>query len=771
MQNKDLLFWILNIEKKPQYQNNAGNVEVGEGVTKTDGTPAHLKSSPDKWKDIVINWARNNKYLGLFRDFSIGLKFVNDGAKILRTAKWNIGMEAINYLSITKLDRTTFPDKYNHWYTGEFDFSKYKQTDTGVEIDIVEGGLSKLLKANEGIVYEIPINTDEDRFSVYLDGLTFENNVEMDIYKQSILGNSFVGGGNFSCAGMGIISIEGTSQGVVSNDESLTVNEEPKQSNCFFQSFTKTGILNVSGFFNYQIYDTGFASSNVQIKAAIRKSTNKGVFIAEYVIIPLTTLNRNDRAFQQYSFTIPFEPDTIFTLYVETPGATLLHTTYPIISGSLKYNYDVRFDPTLCEAISWYRLFERLVDKMTGGKYTVQSNFLKTLTDQCVTSGQAIRQYQSVSVIKTSINEFFQACRRWGVGLSIKNNMLVIEKHPYFFKNDIVYHLGEIKDILIEDANDLMINTIKTGYKNQTYDNVNGKDEFNVTQGYTTPITRVVKELDITSPYRADMNGIELTRLKLFGKDTTDNSADNETFQMNVTKGTNYDYWRGNFTTEINGGQYYLLIPSVLFALDAGKQFTFSGGTFTVVNTSYLIAGSTYIKVAEPVTNASFNESISIYDSNVYKLNRPSFSAISGLHHPTEAFNVLLSPKDGLLNNAAYISSLMDLEDAGKIVFQTGEKNSKLSRSLDGITVTEDADINIAALGPKLFKPYYFKFKTQVDIAIPDIIKNNPYSKISFDYLGNTYSGFMWDISIAVSNDVQEWQLLSSPENNMKNLI
>jgi hypothetical protein len=257
MQNDDLKFFILNSDKNPLYINASDHVQAGSGATKMDGvTPANLENSPDKWHDIVINWARNNKYLGLFRDFSIGLKFVKDGAKIVRSLKWNIGMEAISYLSIFRLNRLTFPDKYDHFYTGELDFSKPVQTDTGVTIDIVEGGLSKMLKAFEGTTFDIPISTDPDKFSVYLDGLTFKNTVEMEIYEQKILGNAFIGGGDFSCVGMGSISVEGTSQGVVLNDENQTVNEPPRKENCFFQSFTKTGILNVSGLLNLHIYDS-----------------------------------------------------------------------------------------------------------------------------------------------------------------------------------------------------------------------------------------------------------------------------------------------------------------------------------------------------------------------------------------------------------------------------------------------------------------------------------------------------------------------------------
>lgn len=760
MQNETLQYHILDENKQPMYQNDMGHIETGSGVLKTDGTPAKLRFSPLGWAETLINFGRNNRYLGLFRAFSIPLEFPKDGAKILRHIKWTVGMEAIRYLTISKLHPLLFPDTYQTWYTGEFDFSKFRQKKNGVDIQLVEGGLSKLLKAYEGTTFEVPIYNNPNRFSLYLDGLTFKNAVEWQVFgEQDITGSD-------KYLGAGIISQEGTSQGI-------TVQDQPFDfTSTYPNGFWLSSADNKTVTQNYQVNLKLWAKENVFILIRFEKRNLNGT-VTNYNIVS-GAYTAGQRVDINQSYAIPMDDGDRLYLVLKTPFVSTGTNWYSIEGGSIKLDYNVRFNPSLCECLTWMELFERLTEKLTGGKYGAKSDFLSSLTGtQAVTSGQAIRQYRSEAVIKTSMNDFFKACQRWGVGLAIENDMLIIEKHDYFFRTETVLELDEIKDFECYDAEDLMINTIKVGYANQTYDNVNGKDEFNVTQQRTTPITRVVKELDLVCPYRADMFGIELMRLELYKKDTTDNKGDNETFILDVLKGTDYDYYRGTFETQVNTGSYFVLIPSVLFELAPGSPFTFGGNTFTVLDTFYIIAGYTYVQVLEPVTNgATFNESISTYDAEVYKLNRPAFSPITGLINPDQAYNVNLSPTESLLNNAAYIHSLMDMQDAGKLLFQSGEKNSALSRTLAGRTVTENADLNIYDLAPKIFKPYYFKFTTEVPINLPVIMRATPYGLISFPYKGDTYKGFMWDGGAKPAKvDSQEWILLCGPDNDMLKLI
>jgi len=754
VQNQGLLFWILNSDKKPLYVNAAGNVEVGASVFKSDGvTPAHLQFSPDGWNDTMVNWGRSNKYLGLFREFSVPLNFVKDGAKILRWAMWNYGIEAVLYLSILKLDRTTFPDKYEQWYTGELDFSQYKQTKNGVDITIMEGGLSKILKAQEGTSYEININNDSERRALYLDGMPFRNEIEWTIFgdQRVLLGDMLVG--------CGIVSQEGTTQGVI-------VQDGPYTPYSAVPNGWITQVINKSLTFNWEVNIKIKMTSTSLVEVNIIKCDKDGVEISRH-LVSSATYTAGSVNYIVNSISIPVVDGE--NCFIEMSGTGSLGGEYFILGGFIRLNYNVTFDSTLCECLTWMRVFEKLTEKMTKGKYGCRSNFLSSLDEtNLITSGQAIRQYKSDAVDKTNFNDFFKACQRWGVGLGIENDILIIEKHEYFFQNSTAIELGEVDDVEWGFAEDLGFNTIKSGYTNQTYDNVNGIYEFNVTQQYTTPISKNVKELDLICPYRADMTGIELTRLKLFQLDTTDNKADNETFIVNVEKGTQYNYYKGTFEKQINTGSYFILIPTVLFQLPNGQIFTISGTNYTVINTSYLISGFTLIQVLEPLTAGTVTGEISIYDPSIFKLNRPVYSPLTGLLFPNEAFNIELSPKRSLLNNGAYIHSVLDFQDAGKVDFQSGEKNSNLVAG----PISEKGDIVIYDLPAKLFLPYYAKFKTKVPLDLPAIMRLTPYSKIAWLQNGVRFTGYLWKGGIApADNDSQAWQILSSPENNLNSLI
>ena len=61
---------------------DAGHVQEGDpgNFTKPNGQPARLEFAPEGWRDKLVKYARNIKYWGLFRDMTVPMKFVGDGA-------------------------------------------------------------------------------------------------------------------------------------------------------------------------------------------------------------------------------------------------------------------------------------------------------------------------------------------------------------------------------------------------------------------------------------------------------------------------------------------------------------------------------------------------------------------------------------------------------------------------------------------------------------------------------------------------------------------
>lgn len=744
--------WIFNKDKKPLYEKD-GNILTGDinTLAKPDGQPAKLRKSPTGWRNVEIGYARNNKYLGLFRDFAISLFFVEDAAKIIKDTLWRVGFEAQLFYGLAKLDQYSFPPVYSPYYLGEIDLSKFRQTREGIEITVVEGGPIKLMKAFEATNYQIPVFADPEAVTVYLDGLPFNNKVEWTIYPQLIYQRNF---DQHVDLGAGLILQEGSSQGILVSDvESRTASEYPGNQ-YLIKSINKFITLDITG-----VLQIGFATTD-HIKIILERLNDD---VVDEVIIYEGDHSTDDNITIDISETIDLIPGDSLGLRAVIDDE-VIKTPFFFVKevSTIRMEYEVTFDPTLCKALLPKRLAEKLVEKFTNGRYSLSSQFLDAMENVVYTSGMAIRNFtDEKSMIKISWNDFYKSLMRFAVMLGTRKDQIIIEGMATAFDPTIICDLGVVSNLVITQAADMTHNTISTGYRNQTYDNVNGLDEFNVTQQWTTPITKVVSELDLTSPVRADMYGIELTRLNLYGKDTTDSSSDNDTFFLSVIKGATIVYYNGPF--EVTGTDT-IKIPRDLASM-TGQTITVEGlGTYIVVNTSYLVVGYTLLTVSGVIANGNYVGSIQYDDPDVYRLYRPAYSAITGVLHPTRAFNTELSPKRGLLNNARLIRSFVE-DPAAIIKFQTGDKNSELSTTLAGVTITEKEDIVNHDLGDPFYLPYYFEFDTEMPINYKTIIETNPYGTIKFsDENGNVFYGYMWDGDVKpATNDRQKWKLLCSP--------
>lgn len=76
---------------------------------------------------------------------------------------------------------------------------------------------------------------------------------------------------------------------------------------------------------------------------------------------------------------------------------------------------------------------------------------------------------------------------------------------------------------------DHVYSSVTIGYDKKDYESINGRDEFNFSNTYTTGCNLSGKELTLKSKYRADSYGIEFTAQKR-GEETTDSTSDKDVF-------------------------------------------------------------------------------------------------------------------------------------------------------------------------------------------------------------------------------------------------
>jgi len=756
MARKGFLYYLFSANKAPLYVDDNGNVQEGDpgSYTKPNGQPAHLEYSPDGWKDILVKYARNIKYWGLFRDMSVPMKFTGDGAKILRHLMWKDGVEAVCYLGVAKLNRTGLPYNYESWYLSEINFSKYVQTKDTVQVEALEGGLSKLLKANENTTYTIPIRENPKHINVKMDGMDFDitgNYIMIDQYipytdgLQFDMPITFINKEGFSAQDVAYFSQNLNSGPLFSTDNT----------NFFF--YTKTARdVRVQG----------------QIIVDILGGTNEFSFIfGDYanpatVYYQLPYINYTGRNVFTFDFTasLPAEGHMILYYFQNASGPKNILFSESNIKLSFVYHHRT----TYIKGFYAKDLLQEILNKLTTNstEYLLASSFLDSLTDVCITSGDALRKIFAAS-IKTSMSEFFKALNFFSIGLTISEKTLIIERLSYFFNSTTLVDLGNVDDIQITLAEDILFNTIKAGYAKQDYEDVSGKTEVNQGQIWSTPIKKVIKEQDLASPYRADPCGIEFTRINFDGKDSTDKSSDNDTFFLNIES----DPSPVETTVDFFNSGIYMTNPDDI-PFKAGDIVTITGSVSN--NNTFLVAAvGVNIVQFDPSGPALVDESaatitVTFLSGGVYELKRPAYTAISGVPDTDNIFNVEFSPKRGLINNGSPIRSCLDLQDANLMKLESADKNIDLSTTLAGVTIDENEDIQIGGLGTKFFKPYYIQFKTKVPINLLALIKDNPFGKVKFTYNDNEFYGYLMDGGIApATQDAQTWKLLSASENDM----
>jgi hypothetical protein len=141
---------------------SGNSYQVENGIVVAIGNYKPLGQTPIGWQNLSLVWERSAEKYGLTRTFSLPLGFVIEGQSILTYLNWKNNFEQQVFLLINRrtlyIDTNEYYFWYKFFYKGELDFSTYNYDDENAKaaINIMEGGLSKLLNADWDTVYEIP---------------------------------------------------------------------------------------------------------------------------------------------------------------------------------------------------------------------------------------------------------------------------------------------------------------------------------------------------------------------------------------------------------------------------------------------------------------------------------------------------------------------------------------------------------------------------------------------------------------------------------------
>jgi hypothetical protein len=120
----------------------------------TDYGVTVLSHAPKGWDEGLIKWVRSEKYWGLFRSFSIPMQFALDGKDVLTEVYAKQGSEGRAEVLIERLDRSDW-STYKTYYNAVVDFSQVKWSHDYFECNLIEGGISQVIKAQETTIYNV----------------------------------------------------------------------------------------------------------------------------------------------------------------------------------------------------------------------------------------------------------------------------------------------------------------------------------------------------------------------------------------------------------------------------------------------------------------------------------------------------------------------------------------------------------------------------------------------------------------------------------------
>lgn len=799
------LFFLTNKQGHSYYVEN--------GIVKSDLAPTWLPEAPDGWLNTELSFARNIKYYGLNRSFANPLKFVGDGATIIRNLFYTQkGVEQELYLNVNKWSDTT--GIYEPYYKGGVDLSKLNDdAATGVTVNLLESGLLQILKANENNVYEIPCNGSIPQNKlISIDGIRFRATYHYTIPKIDFEAYS---SDRFLIIPCVFLSADGDSIGIIRGDQTYedlatsavqTTLSDPSYSNYLFDSIAPLPI-NTSGKFRFTVDISTSPPGLIEVylmtsKTARNAGGTTNTFPDAIRVYRNTNIDKTKSFEIDLSRAVNLAANENLFLGLRVDTLTLQRFTVHIEESNFDITFDSKYKTTTSWGITWEDAFKYIVDKMTDGKYQGVSSLLNAYSSLKLASGMALRNSTDGSgnpnaVIKTSLSDLFASANAV-LNTALSNEKatsgleeLFLESKKYVFNPSSVwlppgvapdpfnpppvydFSLGEVSGLSLMPAENYFFNNLKIGYPEQKYDEKQGNLEYNTTSQYSPPILKFTKGFDLISKYRADSYGIEYTRYLTPGNNTVNNKSDNDVFILNTEPEISSVNATGVAIGTDGTGNYFNIqgIANALFNFYV--KFVVSGtasnnGTFTVKSVvsdinSYKVY--VYESVAAETTPVTFT-------FNYYKLLRESYSSITGVVNSETAYNIKdLTPARMVRAHGNYLRGVLHNQVNEYLRFLTSDKNKDLSTTIDSVTIKENMDIPVSDLDDPLFLPYLIKFTTKVPATFEQIMTLAANAHVHLTYNGVDIYGFPTEVTVKPTlNDAQEWTMLLSPTTDITKL-
>lgn len=690
------------------------------GALQNTATKTPLVFTPSGWREKTLKLDRGFEYWGVIRSFSLPLRYVKDGAKILRNLYYTYGVEAKCQLYIEQHNDTIAVWDYQPYYAGDIDFSRSNDMKNYFTIEITESGFLSKFKAKENTTKEIEVTNNTNVIWVKMDGLDLQAKATWVSTPNEELGSSAIP------KIPSFAYVAGLNNGINLNlnyyDQILLVSD-------YFRIISNHSDGSQDLDLTYQYYYYAFipmstsSSAYFTIQYDIVRDYDQTV-VSEIIVFQNPTAlaigsSATYMGTASNSITLPAKHSIIATIRMYTTSGS---TTAPELNPSA---YDARqlgsqidmvlfnkVPPTYIPALRTFDIATELVENVDSTA-VFDSTLLTDNEVEVLTSGDALRNLDN-AVLKTSIGEFYTAMNceyRTAMKYLQPTNEIQIEQFADIFVTGTPIDIDEVAELEIQPFTSEMFAKLKIGYPLVNTAEINGKDDPNTEMQFQSPLTRVTKELNLVSPYHSSATEIEIIRANLDGKKDADASSDNDVFWLKIE-----DTVAGTIPSGPGAGQDY------------------------------------------------------------YNLYREAGLTITGVLSPSSLFNVDFSPKRRLFTHGPFIKSVMYPMTTELIEFTSIGKSTDTGAGMvtdDGVTIiTEKQSEQITNLyGDVLFYPIMFNIGSH-NAQLFTTLQSNPYKEIQFSYKGLDYYGWLVEFGdMPTADQRQNYKLLCSPTTDLTNFI
>lgn len=748
--------------------------QIKNGVVTSLITPWALPHAPNGNQEISLGWQRSETYYGTIPSFSVELGFVLEGRKILKNDLYKYNIDRELWLVIKRLTYSSDPAVYNEvyktWYSGQIDFSTAEDNheDYQFKCNILDGGVRKLMTANEGTEYSIPLAGDAG--VVYMDGSYINGDFKWFISRYETLASGYPSiiqlSNDNPIPGLALLDVQMNLVGGAPNANSLDYFAQLTQD---IANVHLTGEINglnpfgVSGPLSVTLYvfnmNTGTLRETIDLTPA-------DPYPANYTLQIDQTLNlqKGDRLFLKSASSFNGE-------------------------GSLRLRAKSKPLPSYVPGYTLYQLGRKLVEQITGDPDNFKSDFLQANQTTLITSGDGVRSLAGAGV-KITWRDYWKIVNVYHMAECqiTRTSVRIEERGVAYSQANSPVALGNVKKLKVAPAVDLMYTDIKVGHKEQKVDDTNGRFDFNGYEVFKTPINGIeARTLDLQAPCKASPYEIEQTRSNFENKTTTDKEEDNDLYAIAVIADDAHNI--SELVAVFHPGTYPILpgangvrFPSVNPTYRIGQRLSISNtvsnnGQFTVKNV-YLIPGQgQFVELVETVVAESTSPGfahVEILSGKFYLLDRSitieQLVATDDVDAETKAslFNVPLSPKRILQKHYRWLAGMCWHYGTGQLKFTSANRNSEMIAG----GIVEKENVSVTALGLPMFQPFYLEFDTLAPQNIAEVLDADPFPVFRPTWEEVDYDGFLIRVGIAPNTEEEQtYKLLSTPDNDFEWLI